>query len=109
MTCQTPRFKPDFASTDASRVIPVAGGGALGSLEWEVVEIARWDGPSSLNPDGLLARMARIFLGFEIARPLANRRLESLRRFSATAWFRKSIREKDLRAFIDAGFSWNDV
>ena len=114
MTYQTRSFipdcvTPDFAIRNAPRVIPVAAGDGLGSLEWEVVEIGRWDGASRLNPDGLLARMARILLGFEIARPLANRRLEALRRFAAKAWFRRTVRERDLRAFIDAGFSWNDA
>ena len=109
MTYQAPRFEPDFANSNSARVIPVAAGCGLGSLEWEVVEIARWDGPGSLKSHGLLARIARALFGFEIARPLANRRLESVRRFSATAWFRNLIREEDLRAFIDAGYSWTDA
>ncbi len=67
------------------RAIPLVHYGQLSGAEWEIVELARWDGPRSLNPDGLLARLQRILFGAETPRPLANKRLETLRRFSVEA------------------------
>jgi hypothetical protein len=82
---------------------------SLGPLEWDAIEIARRDGPRSFNPDGWHARIARALFGVEIARPLANKRLEALRRFSVRAWFWDLVRTKDMRAFFDAGYSSNDA
>src|SRR5262249_2300976 len=81
----------------------------LGSLEWDTIEIARRDGPRSFNPDGWYARLIRTAFGVEIARPLANDRLEALRRFSVPAWFWDLVRTRDMRAFFAAGFSSNDA
>ena len=77
----------------------------LGSLDWRVVEIARDDGPRSINPDGKLVRFLRAFFGLPVARSLANEKLEALRRFSVRAWYSDSIRTTDLRALMDAGYS----
>jgi len=77
----------------------------LSSLDWRVVEIARNDGPRSINPDGKLVRFLRDFFGLPIARRLANEKLEALRRFSVRAWYWDLIRTTDLRALMDAGYS----
>jgi hypothetical protein len=82
---------------------------SLNELEWRVVEIARADGPRSLNPDGRLARFFRDFFGFPVTRKLANARLEALRRFCVRAWFWDLIRTADMRMLIDAGYSSFDV
>ncbi|MCJ8159886.1 hypothetical protein [Sphingomonas sp. LaA6.9] len=71
--------------------------------------MARWDGPRSLNPDGLLARIERVVFGTDIPLPLANKRLESLRRFSVKIWFWQHVRERDLRALLETGFSLDDA
>ena len=81
----------------------------LSALEWRVVEIAREDGPRSLKPDGWLARLSREFFGLPIARRLANRKLEALRRFCIRAWYWDLIRIRDLRQLIDAGYSSSAV
>jgi hypothetical protein len=82
---------------------------ALGALEWDTIEIARRDGPRSFNPNGWFARLGRSLLGLPIPRPLANDRLEALRRFSVRAWFWDLVRTRDMKAFFAAGFSSNDA
>ena len=76
-----------------------------GELDWNVVEMARTDGALSLNPDGVLARLARKLLSVPVAHRLPDEKLEALRRFSVRAWHWDLIRDKDLRAFLDAGYS----
>lgn len=82
--------------------------GPLGDLDWTIVDLARADGPRSLNPDGLPARFARFF-GIQVTEGLANDKLEALRRFGVRAWYWDLIRTRDLRAFLDAGYSRRDV
>jgi hypothetical protein len=77
----------------------------LSKMDWRVVEMARKDGPRSLNPDGFLARMARILFTIPIPTRLANDELEALRRFSVRAWFWDFVRDSDVQAFLDAGYT----
>lgn len=79
--------------------------GSLSYLHWKVVEMAREDGRWSLDPDGFLTRIVGGLFPIKLARPLANDRLEALRRFAVRAWYWDLIRTKDLCALIDAGFS----
>jgi hypothetical protein len=81
----------------------------LSSLDWRVIDMARADGPRSLNPDGLIARFARDFLGLQVARGLANESLEQLRRFSVRAWYWDLVRGKDIRRLFDAGYTKTHV
>ena len=99
-------FQDFNLGTATAAPLPVAD--RLGQLEWDAVAIAKSDGPRSANPRSLLARLSRLF-GIEIARPLANERLETLRRFAVRAWFRDVIRERDLKKLFDAGFTSNDA
>lgn len=80
----------------------------LGKTEWAVVDMARHDGARSLNPNGLAARLLRVF-GIVTKGALANVQLEALRRFSVRAWCWDVIRVKDLRALSEAGFTWDDA
>ena len=82
---------------------------SLTDLEWRVVDIARSDGPRSINPDGRLTKFLREFFGLPIARKLANDRLEALRRFCVRAWFWDLIRGHDVRAVMDAGYTSVDL
>jgi hypothetical protein len=81
----------------------------LGKMDWRVIEMARKDGPRSLNPDSFLARVARNLLGLPIPYGLANDELEALRRFSVRAWFWDFVPEREKRAFLDAGYSNADA
>jgi len=76
----------------------------LSNLDWRVIEMARADGPRSLNPDGMVARLTR-FIGIRVPRSLANDAIEALRRFSVRAWYWDQIRPRDLRALYGAGYS----
>ena len=85
--------------------IALSEGSTLTKLEWQVVAMARQDGPRSFNPDTRLARFLRDFFGIPVTRPLANDRLEALRRFCVRAWHWDRIRARDLRLLVDAGYS----
>lgn len=78
--------------------------GPLNELDWRVIEMARADGPRSLNPDGVAARLLRV-LGARVAGRLANEGLEALRRFSVRAWYWDLIRTRDLQALLEVGYS----
>lgn len=52
----------------------------VSKIDWEVVETARTDGPTSLNPNGILANLARMLFGVSVTRGLPNTKLEALRR-----------------------------
>jgi hypothetical protein len=83
---------------------------ALGREEWSVVEFARNDGLWSLNPDGFMQRLTRTLFGVRPPQPLANERLEALRRFAVIAWHRGTIGAAGhARDLIAAGFSCNAV
>ena len=88
---------------------PTSQNDALGRTEWSVIDMARAEGPRSANSNGFLNRLMSTLFGIAIARPLANERLESLRRFALAAWFRPEIRLRDMRRLFAAGFSSNDA
>jgi hypothetical protein len=77
----------------------------LSDVDWIVVDIARKDGPISLNPDGLWARISSNLFGLAVANRLADDTLEALRRFCVRAWYWNFIRTSDLRTLIEAGYS----
>jgi hypothetical protein len=78
---------------------------SLGGLDWRIVEIARLDGPRSMNPDGRLARFLRNVVGVRIPRALANDKLEALRRFCVRAWYWDFVRPQDVRPLMEAGYT----
>ena len=85
---------------------PPAG---LGSSEWSVVEAARKDGLWSINPEGFVQKLVRIVAGIRPPLPLANERLEALRRFAVLAWNKGMVGAGQVCDFIEAGFSRNDA
>lgn len=90
-------------------VITLNAKGTLSDLDWVVVNVARRDGLRSLRSEGSLVRLVLDFFIGPVARPLANERLEALRRFCVCAWHRDLIRARDVRPIIDAGYSSVDV
>ena len=82
---------------------------SLTNLDWQVIEMARADGPRSINPDGYFTRFLRDFFGLPIARKLANEKLEALRRFCVRAWFWDLIRTREVRALVEAGYTSVDA
>ncbi len=73
--------------------------------ELAIIDLAEKDGVWSLHGESRLGRVVRLLFGIEIARPLANRRLESLRRLAVRAWRQRPIDRAALAEFVAAGFS----
>ena len=100
-------FRPDATNRLPESEIAKLGG--LGRDEWSVVDFARNDGLWSLTPDGLLARVARVLFGIQPPRPLANERLEALRRFAVVAWKRGRVGIAQASELAAVGFSCVDA
>jgi hypothetical protein len=77
----------------------------LSEIEWIVVEMAKNDGPLSLNPGSVWARISRRVFRLRVPCRLANETLETLRRFSVRAWYWNTIPQGDMHMLIDAGYS----
>jgi hypothetical protein len=78
-------------------------------MSWHIIDMARRDGPRSLRPDGIVARVARSLFGMTVPRPLANDRLEALRRFSVRAWFWDFVPASEVQEFLSAGYKVTDA
>lgn len=85
-----------------------SGSFGLGHEEWSVVEFARNDSLWSLHPHGLLPRLSRFLFGVGPAQPLANERLEALRRLALVAW-RRRVDPRLVAAVRAAGFTCAEV
>ena len=110
MAYENRRLESEITWSDAvSPLSSSSGNDALGRTEWSVIDMARSEGPRSANPNAFINRLFSKLFGISIARPLANERLESLRRFALAAWFRSEIRLRDMRRLFAAGFSSNDA
>ena len=77
----------------------------LSEVDWIIVEMAKRDGPLSLNPDGIWARVSRFVFGLRVPGQLSAHPQEALRRFAVRAWFWNLIRMADMRRLIEAGYS----
>lgn len=74
--------------------------------EWQVIAIARADGLSSLREETPLKSFLRHVFGFERQHPLANPRLEALRRIAVLSWHHGyTIAGSELNAFVEAGYA----
>lgn len=100
----------DLASLTAPVTLRHSGASdeaGLSALEWSVVALAQRDSLSSLRAPGRLAQaMAVIFGGGRPENPVADPRLEALRRVSVHAWHRGfAVPESETRGFYEAGYS----
>jgi hypothetical protein len=109
MKHQRPALLADLKASAPRIELPTDIDTRLGRAEWAIVDSARDERLSSLDPKSLLARSLRFLFGFEVARPLANARLEALRRFAVKAWHRAELKTRDMRALFEAGFDSNDA
>jgi hypothetical protein len=73
--------------------------------EWTVIDLAEHDGVWSLKTESRLARLATWLFGIEPPRPLANKRLESLRRLAVRIWRQGKLTRAAVEEFVAAGFS----
>ena len=81
----------------------------LGTAEWAVINMALQESARFAKPAGALTRLTRKLIGTPRLKPLANRKLETLRSFAIAAWFRDEIPTRQLRAMFSVGCSSNDV
>ncbi|MET0376485.1 MAG: hypothetical protein ABW128_19810 [Rhizorhabdus sp.] len=81
--------------------------GRFSSTELRVIDFAeRVDASREIDHRGRLGRFVEWALGIRLARPLADPRLESLRRFASRARHHPDeMGAEDIRRFVDAGFS----
>lgn len=77
----------------------------LSEVDWIIVEMAKRDGPLSLNPDGIWARVSRQVFRLRVPGGLRGHAQEALRRFAVRAWFWNLIRADDMHRLIEAGYS----
>lgn len=87
---------------------PVAAAEAAGfsELEWSVIEIARRDPLTSIEAPGRFAVTLANLLGRRPALPLADPRLEALRRFVVVSHhLRDRLPDREIARFQQAGFS----
>ena len=84
--------------------VPVTTG--LSALEWSVVAIARGERLSSLKQPGRIATTLAAVFGMRPRMPLADPRLEALRRISVLVWHRgDNLPKSEIGRFLEAGFS----
>jgi hypothetical protein len=87
--------------------ITAAEASAFTAVELRVIALAeRVDATSELSHQSRLGRFLERVFGVKLGRPLANPRLESLRRFASLARHHpEELREADMQEFVRAGFS----
>ncbi len=79
---------------------------SFSALEWSVIALARRDRLSSLGQPGRIARAVASLFGLWRDSPLADGRLEALRRMAVLAWHKGyAVPVSELHAFKAAGFT----
>lgn len=85
--------------------VPAPARNGLSALEWSVVAIARNDRLSSLRKPGRMSLAMGALFGSKPVNPLADPRLEALRRMAVLTWHHgAAIAKRELTAFLAAGF-----
>ncbi len=96
-----------FRPRTATKPAPAA---AFSALEWSVVALARRDSLGSLRAPGRIARAMAVVFGGTSENPIADPRLEALRRMAVQAWHRGfAVAESEMARFFAAGFSANQL
>ncbi len=95
----------------ASKAATASDAGLFSSTELRVIGLAeRRDATREITPDSRLGRFVEWAFGLRLARPLADPRLESLRRFASLARYHADeVEQDDLRRLVDAGYSWGQA
>lgn len=96
----------NFSPLEADGRASASDAGRFSSIELRVINLAeRIDAASEIAHDSLLGRFAEM-LGMRLPRPLADPRLESLRRFASLARHHSDIvGEEEVRGLVAAGYS----
>jgi hypothetical protein len=98
----------DFSPLEGeTRVATATDAGRFSSTELRVIDFAqRVDATRELSPRSRFGRFIENVLGTRLPRPLADPRLESLRRFvSLVRHHTSDVGDEDVRALIEAGYS----
>ena len=92
---------------NGGRFAPPAEAGRFSPIELRVIELAtQEDVARQLSPLSRLGRIVETLFGLELKRPLADPRLESLRRFASLACHHPDrLEEADFQDLLEAGFS----
>jgi hypothetical protein len=76
------------------------------ALEWKVIALAEADPVASIGSPTRFRRFFERWFGFKLPRPLANERLEALRRFAVLARVSGGrLPAEEVKHFLTAGFS----
>ena len=96
----------NFSPLEADSRASASDAGRFSSTELRVIDLAeRIDATSEMSHERLLGRFAEL-LGMRLPRPLADPRLESLRRFASLARHHSdAVGEEDVRGLVEAGYS----
>ncbi len=85
---------------------PQAEEARFAPLEWKVIALAEADPVASIGSPTRFRRFYERWFGFKLPRPLANERLEALRRFAVLARVSGGrLPAEEVRNFLTAGFS----
>ena len=80
--------------------------GRFGPLELKVIALAEADPVASIGPPRRLHRFFERWFGFKLPNPLADERLEALRRFAVLARVTAGrLPAEEVKRFLAAGFS----
>lgn len=90
----------------AAAAMPAVPSASFSALEWSVVALARRDTLRSLRTPGRIAKAMAVVFGGTTENPIADPRLEGLRRMAVLGWHRGfAVPESEIARFHDAGFS----
>lgn len=90
-----------------NRTATASDAGLFSSTELRVIGLAeRGDATREIAPDSRFGRFAEWAFGLRLARPLADPRLESLRRFASLARHHaEQVGAQEVSRFVEAGYS----
>lgn len=92
-----------FRAEPVARTAPSVG---FSALEWSVVALARRDSLSSLRAPGPIGKAMAVVFGSTSENPIADPRLEALRRMAVYGWHRGfAVSANETDRFFEAGFS----
>lgn len=74
-------------------------------LEWTVISLARHDRPARDGKPGRARRILALLFGEDMAMPLADPRLESLRRVAVSLWRSRRATDATVNRFFQHGFT----
>lgn len=93
--------------SESPEAVPARSGeGRFDPLELRVIALAEADPVASIGAPSRFRRSVERWLGFKLPRPLANERLEALRRFAVLSRVSSGrLPAEEVRNFLTAGFS----